>query len=222
MDLRKNRAKPPRPRQWTRGFQEHGFAEEATTGEERVRAKGELSRRRTIIQDDTPGAGPAGEQGFPGAGWAHHQQPVSAGQRDLERAPGLDLAPDLGEVGHVGQGDCGVGSEGGVRLRRKIDPLGRRWSAPAGTWRPDQFGSRAEGRHGEGFDPTDESRLGEPVLRDDRPPDATSRERGEHREEPRYVANFAAERQLAEHGPAPVRPNLLGSEEDPERDPEIK
>jgi ribosome biogenesis GTPase len=53
VDLRKNRSTPPRQRQWTRGFQEHGFAEEATPTEERVRAKGELSRRRTIIQEDT-------------------------------------------------------------------------------------------------------------------------------------------------------------------------
>ena len=58
VDLRKNRTKPPRPRQWTRDFQEHGFDEEATTSEERVRAKGDLSRRRTIIQegDAPPGA----------------------------------------------------------------------------------------------------------------------------------------------------------------------
>ncbi len=52
VDLRKNRAKPPRPRHWTRGYQEHGFAEEGTLGGERVRAKGELSRKRTIIQED--------------------------------------------------------------------------------------------------------------------------------------------------------------------------
>jgi ribosome biogenesis GTPase len=52
VDLRKNRAKPPRPRQWTRGFQEHGFEEEATSQGERVRAKGDLSRRRTIIQEE--------------------------------------------------------------------------------------------------------------------------------------------------------------------------
>src|SRR5215467_5290694 len=56
VDLRKNRSKPPRERQWTRGFQEHGFAEEATTSGERVRAKGDLSRRRTIIQDESPDA----------------------------------------------------------------------------------------------------------------------------------------------------------------------
>jgi ribosome biogenesis GTPase len=54
VDLRKNRSKPPRPHEWTRGFQEHGFAEEATASEERVRAKGDLSRRRTIIQTETP------------------------------------------------------------------------------------------------------------------------------------------------------------------------
>src|SRR5687768_15203446 len=60
VDLRKNRSRPPRERQWTRDFQEHGFAEEATSGAERVRAKGDLSRRRTIIQEEgAPGQEPA-------------------------------------------------------------------------------------------------------------------------------------------------------------------
>jgi ribosome biogenesis GTPase len=54
VDLRKNRSKPPRQRHWTRGFQEHGFTDEATASAERVRAKGDLSRRRTIIQEETP------------------------------------------------------------------------------------------------------------------------------------------------------------------------
>src|SRR5262245_38971973 len=53
VELRKNRNSPPRDRQWTRGFQEHGFADEATRQDERVRAKGELSRHRTIVQNDT-------------------------------------------------------------------------------------------------------------------------------------------------------------------------
>src|SRR5436305_12072526 len=67
VNLRKNRSKPPRPRQWTRGFQEHGFTEEATLGQERVRAKGDLSRRRTIIQDDqaTPDSGGAAAAAMP-------------------------------------------------------------------------------------------------------------------------------------------------------------
>jgi ribosome biogenesis GTPase len=53
VDFRKNRSKPARDRQWTRGFQEHGFNEEATPSQERVRAKGDLSRRRTIVQEET-------------------------------------------------------------------------------------------------------------------------------------------------------------------------
>src|SRR5262249_14372299 len=62
VDLRKNRSKPPRQRDWTRGFQEHGFAEEATLGKEQVRPRGELSRRRTIVQDETPATGKAGQE----------------------------------------------------------------------------------------------------------------------------------------------------------------
>ena len=60
VDLRKNRSKPPRQRNWTRGFEEHGFADEAPVSGERVRAKGELSRRRTIIQEER-GPGQGGE-----------------------------------------------------------------------------------------------------------------------------------------------------------------
>jgi ribosome biogenesis GTPase len=59
VDLRKNRAKPARPKQWTREFQAHGFEEEATSGSERVRAKGDISRRRTIILSESPEAGDA-------------------------------------------------------------------------------------------------------------------------------------------------------------------
>ena len=36
VDLRKNRTKPPRPNDWTRDFQDHGFADEATVGGERA------------------------------------------------------------------------------------------------------------------------------------------------------------------------------------------
>lgn len=55
VELRKNRSKPPREHGWTKGFQQHGFAEEATHGGERVRTKGDLSRKRTIIQDESAG-----------------------------------------------------------------------------------------------------------------------------------------------------------------------
>jgi ribosome biogenesis GTPase len=52
VELRKNRTKPPRDKDWTRGFQDHGFAEESARSGERIRAKGDLSRRRTVVQDD--------------------------------------------------------------------------------------------------------------------------------------------------------------------------
>ncbi len=55
VDLRKNRYRPPREHGWTREYHSHGFEEDDTRREERVRAKGELSRRRTVIADTTPG-----------------------------------------------------------------------------------------------------------------------------------------------------------------------
>jgi ribosome biogenesis GTPase len=53
VDMRKNRSKPARPRGWTRSFQEHGGEDDQVRSKESVRPKGDLSRRRTIIQDAT-------------------------------------------------------------------------------------------------------------------------------------------------------------------------
>jgi ribosome biogenesis GTPase len=59
VDLRKNRARPPREKDLTRQFHEDAErAEDAHTGE-RVRAKGAVSRRRTIVLDESGGAAPA-------------------------------------------------------------------------------------------------------------------------------------------------------------------
>src|SRR5262249_47724103 len=52
VELRKNRSKPPRQHDLTRGFQKGEVADEAAWSE-RIRAKGELSRKRTIITEDT-------------------------------------------------------------------------------------------------------------------------------------------------------------------------
>jgi ribosome biogenesis GTPase len=52
VELRKNRSKPPRDKGWTRGFQQLGGADDASVHSERVRAKGDLSRKRTIQTDD--------------------------------------------------------------------------------------------------------------------------------------------------------------------------
>jgi ribosome biogenesis GTPase / thiamine phosphate phosphatase len=52
VELRKNRGKPPRENDLTRAYQEgDAHADEARSGE-RVRAKGELSRYRTVMQDE--------------------------------------------------------------------------------------------------------------------------------------------------------------------------
>src|SRR4051812_18708853 len=65
VELRKNRNQPPRQRDWTKGFQQHGFTEKATTSDERVRAKGDLSRRRTIIQESSSPSEGAGSTEMP-------------------------------------------------------------------------------------------------------------------------------------------------------------
>jgi len=52
VEMRKNRAKPPRGNDLTRGFKDgDGSVDETHTGE-RVRAKGDLSRHRTVVESD--------------------------------------------------------------------------------------------------------------------------------------------------------------------------
>jgi ribosome biogenesis GTPase len=59
VDLRKNRSKPAREHGWTRGYHEHGFeGDDGARSGERVRAKGDLSRKRTIITEETAEAAP--------------------------------------------------------------------------------------------------------------------------------------------------------------------
>src|SRR5262249_28887831 len=62
VDLRKNRSKPPRQHDLTRHFRADGFEEEDAPLDERVKAKGELSRRRTIIQEEAPAGERAGAE----------------------------------------------------------------------------------------------------------------------------------------------------------------
>jgi ribosome biogenesis GTPase len=62
VDLRKNRSKPPRQRTWTRDFQAEEVTEDSTPLGERVRPRGELSRRRTIIQEVSEGSPDSGGQ----------------------------------------------------------------------------------------------------------------------------------------------------------------
>lgn len=51
VDFKKNRSKPARDKTWTRGFEEHRFEDDKSQHAERVRPKGDMSRKRTILQD---------------------------------------------------------------------------------------------------------------------------------------------------------------------------
>jgi ribosome biogenesis GTPase len=63
VEFRRNRTKPPRGNDLTRQFQEDAAAAEDAATTERVRAKGDISRHRTIVVSDDPAAGEA----MPGA-----------------------------------------------------------------------------------------------------------------------------------------------------------
>ncbi len=79
VDLRKNRSKPARQQHWTRTFQEHGAEGDHSPNKEQVRAKGELSRRRTIIQEE--------------AGAAHGSKRVGSGAEPA--MPAVDISACL-------------------------------------------------------------------------------------------------------------------------------
>ena len=59
VELRKNRTKPPRENDLTTQFQEDAHATADAAGGERVRAKGDVSRHRTVVTDDDGGDMPA-------------------------------------------------------------------------------------------------------------------------------------------------------------------
>lgn len=56
VELRKNRTKPPRANDLTEQFQTDADAAGDAVGGERVRAKGDISRQRTVIVGEVPGA----------------------------------------------------------------------------------------------------------------------------------------------------------------------
>src|SRR5687767_14873352 len=59
VELRKNRTRPPRENDITRSYKADAAKSEDAHTTERVRAKGDISRRRTIVQDE------AGADGMP-------------------------------------------------------------------------------------------------------------------------------------------------------------
>src|SRR6185437_5284815 len=61
VELRKNRSKPPRENDITRSYHEDAAQAEDAHTTERVRAKGAISRYRTIVQDGDGAVQPAGD-----------------------------------------------------------------------------------------------------------------------------------------------------------------
>src|SRR5262252_5859675 len=57
VELRKNRTKPPRENDLTRAYQENAAGADDAHTTERVRAKGDLSRYRTVVQDEADATG---------------------------------------------------------------------------------------------------------------------------------------------------------------------
>jgi ribosome biogenesis GTPase / thiamine phosphate phosphatase len=142
VDLRKNRTKPPRQNDLTRGYDAASFDQDATVADERVRAKGDLSRRRTITVREGEGA--------------------SAGGAPAESMPAVDTAVALpGRVLRVHGLETVVETEDGrtfrCRVRRLLKSLqtdernivtcgDRVWFRPAGG--DEGLIERVEPRHG--------------------------------------------------------------------------
>ncbi|MHB1036277.1 MAG: ribosome small subunit-dependent GTPase A [Pirellulales bacterium] len=58
-EFRKNRAEPARLTDWTSQFKRHGFENDDTLRDERLTGKGDLTRKRTIVVDESVAAGDA-------------------------------------------------------------------------------------------------------------------------------------------------------------------
>jgi len=51
VEFRPNRSQPAREKDWTRQYQEHGFEDQDTVSRQSLSGKGDLSRKRTVIED---------------------------------------------------------------------------------------------------------------------------------------------------------------------------
>jgi ribosome biogenesis GTPase len=103
VDLRRNLSKPPRQRGWKRQYEESGGGDDTAPGQERVRARGDLSRKRTIIQEEAAG--------------------TSAGAQAAEM-PAADPSVDLpGRIVRVHRLHCVVQGDDGRQYRCAVRRL---------------------------------------------------------------------------------------------------
>ncbi len=143
---------------------------------------------------------------------------MTAGERDLERPPRLEEAPDLGKVGLVRRG-----LPAGRRRNLDRDHL----RAQAGPVAADAAPAEDVGRLGQGcrpehLDPGHEARLRDGGRRHDDPTGAAPRQRGHHRQEPGHGPDLAAQAELAQQGPMTPGADLLRADEHGDGDAEVQ
>jgi hypothetical protein len=124
---------------------------------------------------------PAGEHRLSHPWRPDHQQVMAPGGRDLQRAPGIGLAPDVGEVELTAD-----------RLRR-VRGRRRRWPVPP----LQQGGDQRHRGHAQHLDPLDQRGLGGVLQRHDQALVAGLPSAGRERDRTRHRPQLAAQRQLA-------------------------
>ena len=144
---------------------------------------------------------------------------MAAGNCDLECPARLRLAADIREVRPAIVGgswrnpnDCLIGDQLGAGDG----------STPPHSPAANEFHRLPEGCGRQRLDPWHEARLVERIGRHDHAPGAAPGERDDHRQQPGHRPDLPAESQLPEHGPAAVGSNLLGADEDGDRDPQVQ
>ena len=146
---------------------------------------------------------------------------MTAGERDLEATPCLRLAPDLAEVGHRPTHHADQRGRGFVgRPCGRVDQLDPRRNdaradTPSSPHVVDRSFERLDPEH---LDAADQPGLVNGRCRDDDPPQATTRERRDHRQHTWNRADLAAQRQLADEGEPPATwLDLFRTQQDPDR-----
>ncbi|HSW43446.1 MAG TPA: hypothetical protein VLM76_13130 [Patescibacteria group bacterium] len=159
-----------------------------------------------------------GEHRLARARRADEDQPVPAGEGDLEGSPRLELAADVGQVRDL----AGPIVPGRLRQLGR-DQLGAQPGMvsrdPAAPQRVRGLGQRGGADH---VDPRHEAGLSEGVRRHHHAAGSATGERRDHRQDARYRAHLPAQPELTEERPRPPGLHLLGADEDRHRDAEIQ
>ncbi len=149
---------------------------------------------------------------------------MASGNGDLKRPARLELTAHLGEVGNRVR-SAQRRTRRVVVLTAEPGPLdprrGRSRRAPRSA--TDGIGGLAQGRDPDDLDPRRETGLRNRIDRDDDPANSPAGEGGGQRQDTRHADDIAAERQLPDHRQAARSGrDLLGPEEDPDRDGKVQ